>query len=87
MHSFFSPYFYILTFKVKETINKSNLFTTKQEGIKEFMVNIYRLPENHGNKNTNMKPFYKAARSEYTECTESAINSCLLFNQLYFLKR
>lgn len=62
MHSFFSPYFYILTFKVKETINKSNLFTTKQEGIQEFMMNVYMLSENYANKNANMKLFYTAVR-------------------------
>ncbi len=45
MHSFFSPYFYILTFKVKETIDKSNLFTIKQEGIQNFMMNVYMLSE------------------------------------------
>jgi len=60
MHSFFSPYFYILTFKVKETINKSNLFTTKQEGIQKFMMNVYMLSENYANKNVNMKLFYTA---------------------------
>lgn len=60
MHSFFSPYFYILTFKVKETINKSNLFTTKQEGIQEFMMNVYMLCENYANKNANMNLLYTA---------------------------
>jgi len=60
MHSFFSPYFYILTFKVKETINKSNLFTTKQEGIQKFMMNVYMLSENYVNKNANMKLLYTA---------------------------
>jgi len=60
MHSFFSPYFYILTFKVKETINKSNLFTTKQEGIQKFMMNVYMLSENYANKNTNMELLYTA---------------------------
>lgn len=60
MHSFFSPYFYILTFKVKETINKSNLFTTKQEGIQKFMMNVYMLSENYANKNINMKLLYTA---------------------------
>ncbi len=60
MHSFFSPYFYILTFKVKETINKSNLFTTKQEGIQKFMMNVYVLSENYVNKIANMKLLYTA---------------------------
>ncbi|AEN89258.1 hypothetical protein BMWSH_2376 [Priestia megaterium WSH-002] len=60
MHSFFSPYFYILTFKVKETINKSNLFTTKQEGIQKFMMNVYMLSENYVNKIANMKLLYTA---------------------------
>ncbi len=60
MHSFFSPYFYILTFKVKETINKSNLFTTKQEGIQKFMMNVYMLSENYANKIANMKLLYTA---------------------------
>lgn len=60
MHSFFSPYFYILTFKVKETINKSNLFTTKQEGIQKFMMNVYMLSENYANKNANMESLYTA---------------------------
>ena len=60
MHSFFSPYFYILTFKVKETINKSNLFTTKQEGIQKFMMNVYILSENYANKNANMELLYTA---------------------------
>ncbi len=60
MHSFFSPYFYILTFKVKETINKSNLFTTKQEGIQKFMMNVYMLSENYANKTANMKLLYTA---------------------------
>ncbi len=77
MHSFFSPYFYILTFKVKETINKSNLFTIKQEGIQKFMMNVYMLSENYGNKDANMKLLYTAVRFDYTE---SATNSCLLFN-------
>jgi hypothetical protein len=75
MHSFFSPYFYILTFKLKETIDKSNLFTTKQEGIQEFMMNVYMLSGNYGNKRANIDLFYTAARSEYTDCTESAINN------------
>lgn len=67
MHSFFSPYFYILTFKVKETINKSNLFTTKQEGIQKFMMNVYMLSENYVNKIANMKLLYTAVCFWYTE--------------------
>jgi hypothetical protein len=69
MHSFFSPYFYILTFKVKETIDKSNLFTIKQEGIQNFMMNVYMLSEI-----TEIKVLTGTC-FKYIDYIESAINN------------
>lgn len=40
-------------------------------------MNVYMLSENYGNKDANMKLLYTAVRFDYTE---SATNSCLLFN-------